>query len=229
MTPRRNGTVIRKIRDISVGAALTISLLAGVSLQSCSNSEDEYEYESVDEVVYTKGVRTHIKETSPGIFKIIDEESVPVDSALAIVTYADGHTDKLNPTAARALIDEKIQKDKSMVGVDNSLANALLFGGMGYMLANQMNNSYLTPYRDNFYKAAPTTNSTSKQDSARHRGHYRRSGIGFFPIFYANRQAYDNSTGVTETANRSKTTRTVSRPIGGRSGFFSGRSSSGRS
>lgn len=228
MTPRRNGTVIRKIRDISVGAALTISLLAGVSLQSCSSSDDEYEYESVDEVVYTKGVRTHIKETSPGIFKIIDEESVPVDSAVAIVTFADGHTDKLTPTAARALIDDKIQKDKSMVGVDNSLANALLFGGMGYMLANQMNNGYLNSYRDNFYSSAPTT-SSSKQDTSRHRNHYRRSGVGFFPIFYANRQAYDNSTGVTETANRSKTTRTVTRPVGGRSGFFSGRSHSGRS
>jgi hypothetical protein len=228
MTPRRSGTVIRSIRDISVGAALSMSLLAGFSLQSCSNSS-ENDYETVEEVVYTKGVRTHIKETSPGIFKIMDEESVSADSSEAIISYADGHTDRLQPQAAKALIDNKIQKDQTMVGVDNSLANALLLGGMGYLLANQMNYGYLNTYRNDFYKAETTNNNTSKQDTSQRRNHYRRSGIGFFPMIFANQQAYNRSTGVTETVKTSRTTRISTRPIGGRSGFFGGSSRSGRS
>src|SRR5690606_4915300 len=109
MTSFKKGSFIRKAKDISISSALTITLLSsGMIFQRCTSTQDEAPAGSYEEVSYTKGVRSVITEVAPGEFKITDEVSVPADSAVAIVNYLDGHTDTLDVTASKALIDQEI-------------------------------------------------------------------------------------------------------------------------
>jgi hypothetical protein len=200
MAQIRKGSFIKSVKDISIGSALAIALLSGMTLGSCSSNQEDEEAYSYEETTYTKGIRSHIKEVKPGEFKITDEENVPADSSGAVVTYLDGHTDKLSPEAAKALIDEEIRTNHSSVGHHSGLSTMLLYGGMGYLLGRNSNNGYMNNYRNTDNQAA--------------RG------------FYSNPSTYDKSQGAYRQVDASRTSRTVSsRPSSGRKGFF-GRSSS---
>jgi hypothetical protein len=152
MTPLRQNAILRRVKDITLGTTLGVALLNGsVMLQSCgsvdradsSTSAEDSDYDRTEKVeTFKKGVRTFITETAPGKFKITDEQQVQ-DPALAaaIVNYYDGHRDTLSVDAAKKLVqtDESTRHYFNNSGMyrqhhGNGLANALLWGSMGYML-----------------------------------------------------------------------------------------------
>ncbi|AKD58736.1 hypothetical protein [Spirosoma radiotolerans] len=202
MTPLRQHAVLRRVKDITLSATLSLALLNGAAmLQSCgSNNSDEAGERT--ETSFQKGVRTYITETAPGNFKITDEVQTGPGQAGAIVSYFDGHRDTLSVEAAKKLV-ETDQSTSTYFNNPNSyqahhhngLANALLWGSLGYMLG--------------------------RSNSSQYRDDQRRYGAGV----YANPGLYQRSTQVGENIRTSRVTRTV-RPSGGRSGFFGGRSRS---
>lgn len=200
MTVVSKKTFIKKVKDISIGGALTLTLVsAGLITQSCSSnsSNDESDY-SYEEVSYSKGIRSHIKEVSPGEFKIMNEESVDVSEAMAIVSYLDGHTDTLTVAASQALIEKEINTGSSYNSHHSGLSNMLLYGGMGYMLGRMLNNNHIAQQRS-------TMANTSQ--------------------FYGNQSAYNNAQTATKTVDASRSARTVNaRPSAGKSGFFGSKS-----
>ena len=136
MTPVRNNTFIRKVKDITIAGTLAVTLLgSAVTFQSCGSATEQEE-------VYTVGVRTYVAETEKGVFKIMDEVEVPVDSSQAIVTYLDGKRDTLSAQAVKSLIDHEVRNNPHEVGQGPNLSNALLYGGMGYLLARTMSPNY---------------------------------------------------------------------------------------
>ncbi|MCY7349669.1 MAG: hypothetical protein LH606_03265 [Cytophagaceae bacterium] len=206
MTPKRQGIAIRKVRDIAISSTLSLALLTGsAALQSCGNSRDEQETVSRQETTFSKGVKTYITETDPGVFKITDEIPTSADSSVAIVRYFDGHRDTLNANSAKALIDKEVDGNSRQAGVGSnfSLGNALLYGGMGYFLASTLNNRRYADYR----------------------------GQGNGSRFYSNPSVYQRSQNIGQQISASRSTRavTTTRPAGGRSGFLgrSGGSSRG--
>ncbi len=216
MTLIRKHSFIRQIKDISISGTLALAILGNsVMLQSCGNSnssEDEDDYEEVE--IYTKGVKTYISETSKGQFKITDETEVPADSSVAIVTYLDGKKETLSPKAVKALIDNDIKNNPTTIGQNNALPNALLFGGMGYLLAKTMSPNYAN-YRPDLNPK--TKNSTDTTYRRRHHS----GGFFFFPMmgrYYSNQTAFQKSSGIHESIGSSRTITT--RPVSGRSGFF---------
>ncbi|HEV7348973.1 hypothetical protein [Telluribacter sp.] len=193
MTPARSGSFIRRAKDITISSTLALALLAtGIALPGCStnNNEDEA-YSYAADTSYSRGIRSHIREVSPGEFQITNEESVPFDQSTAIVSYQDGHSDTLSPTAAKALIDEQIKTDEASVGMNNGLSSMLLYGGMGYLLARTMNMGYMNNYRN------------------------RAGNTG---RFYSNPATYQRSQSAYTDVSRSRVVNT--RPAGGRTGFF---------
>ena len=214
MTLIRKHSFIRQIKDISMSGTLALAILGNsVMLQSCgdgSSSEDDYE----EVEVYTKGVKTYISETSKGQFKITNEVEVPADSSVAIVTYLDGKTETLSPRAVKALIDNDIKANPTTIGQNNALPNALLFGGMGYLLAKTMSPTYAN-YRPDLN---PKMNNSS--DTTYRRRHHS-GGFFYYPImsrYYSSQSAFQKSSGIHENIGSSRTI--TSRPSSGRSGFF---------
>lgn len=203
MTPLRRHAVLRRVKDITLSATLSLALLNGAAvLQSCgSNSSDEAQQAEQTETRFGKGVRTYITETSPGNFKITDEVQAEPGQAGAIVSYADGHRDTLSVEAAKRLVETDKSTSTYLNNPNayqhhNGLANVLLWGGLGYMLGR----------------------STAPQ----YRDYERRYGSGV----YANPGLYQRSAQIRENVRTSRVTRTV-RPSGGRSGFFGGGRSRG--
>lgn len=194
MTIIKKGSVIRKVKNIGINGALLMALgTSGWMLPGCvpgGNQEEEYSYE---EVSYSKGVISHIKEINPGEFRIMDEEVVPVADAKAIVTYLDGHTDTLSLETSRALIDKELAGG-SEIGHHSGLSSMLLYGGMGYMMGRMMGNSAIAQ---------------------------RRAQAGNMSGIYGSQAAYQKSQAVHRDATASRTARTVkSRPTNSRSGFM---------
>lgn len=208
MTPIRKGSFIRRAKDITIGSTLVLAFLAsGLTLPGCTKQQDNEADYSYEETVYTKGVRSHIKETKQGEFEITDEETVPAEKSEAVVTYLDGRVETINPEAAKTLIDEEIKtaaQDSTVTNNNRSngyhrsgLSTMLLYGGMGYMLGSRMNNGYMNSYRNQ-----------GMQNGANSR-------------VYSNPSAYQKAQSTHNDMRASRTTRTVtSRPSGGRSGFF---------
>ncbi|MEZ0487051.1 hypothetical protein [Fibrella aquatica] len=207
MTTIRKGTLLRRVKDITLGTTLTIALLNGsVLLQSCGNNRSDEAEGSYGEgpaeetVTFKKGVRSVITETAPGEFKITDEaEAAPSESG-AIVKYKDGHTDTLSVETARKLVQNdpstsRYFNDPGSYGQhhSNGLSNVLLWGGLGYMLGRSM---------------TPRFNEQRFSSGA-----------------YANQAAYGRSQQLGRNVTSSRVV--TSRPSGGRSGFFS-RGSGGR-
>ncbi len=220
MTPSRKFSFIKTAKDISISSTLSIIALGfgtAIATQQCTSDTDEAQNDSYEETqdVYNKGIRSYITEISPGEFKITDEITVPKDSARAIIRYADGHRDTLTLAAAKQLIDSDIRSNQSTIGQQNNLSSVLLYGGMGYLLANTMGNSYMNTYRN----SSPMNLKSGGRDSTR----YRRSGSRTFASrFYANSSSFQRSEGIHQEVSQSKTsvTRMVSRPVRTRSGFF---------
>ncbi|MFC0184376.1 hypothetical protein SAMN04515674_102105 [Pseudarcicella hirudinis] len=208
---------IRKVKDITIGSSISLALLGSAfMLQSCgsSGSDDEGDYEEVE--TYTRGVKTYITETSKGVFRITDEVKVPIDSSVAIVTYLSGKKDTLHQEAVKALIDSEIKTNPHGIGQSNNLSNALLYGGMGYMLANIMgsNNQY------SFYRGGGYNTSSGQQypNTSRDTSGRRHYGSGTFMRYYASRSLFNRSQSIQESVGSSRVF--TSRPSGGRSGFF---------
>ena len=218
MTPFRRNNILRRVKDITLGTTFSVALLNGSALlQSCgsvdradssssSSSADDSDYDKTEQVeTFKKGVRTYITETAPGKFKITDEQQVQ-DPALAaaIVSYNDGHRDTLSVDAAKKLVqtDESTRhyfNNSGMYGQHhgNGLANALLWGSMGYMLGRNTG-----------------MGGSRMQDENRY-----RSGA------YANPGVFNRSGNIGNEVSRSRVV--TSRPSGGRGGFFGGRSGRG--
>ena len=208
MTPLRQHAVLRRVKDITLSTTLSLALLNGtVLLQSCgTNNADESRAEQTEqtESSFGQGVRTYITETSPGNFKITDEVPAQPGQAGAIVNYADGHRDTLSVEAAKRLVQTDqstsryLNDPASYSGYhSNGLANALLWGSLGYMLGR----------------------STAPQ----YRADQQRYGAGI----YANRGLYERASRLGENVRTSRVTRTVrpsggrSGFFGGRSRGFS--------
>lgn len=220
MTPVSTNTFIRKVKDITISSTLALAILgSSFTMESCNNnSEGDYEYEEVE--VYTKGVKTYISETSKGVFKITDEVEVPADSSIAIVTYLDGKKDTLSPKAVKALIDDEVRTNPTTIGKSDNLSNALLFGGMGYLLAKTVSPNYAQYRPDVTPGSGVAQNNTSKNDTTYRRRHgYHGGGMGMGMLYYyATAAAFQKSTGIHQNISQSRTT--MSRPVGGKTGFF---------
>lgn len=192
MTVLKKGAVIRKVKNIGVSGALLVALTAsGWIFPSCttSSNEDEYSYE---EVSYTTGVISHIKEVRPGEFQITNEESVPISEAKAIVSYLDGHTDTLSVETSKALIDQELNNGASYH--HSGLSSMLLYGGMGYMMGRMMGGGAIAQ---------------------------RRQQAGNVSGLYGSPEAYAKSQSVKRDVDASRAARTVkSRPTNSRSGFM---------
>lgn len=203
MTLQRKGSSIRRVRDIAVSSTLALAVLTGAPLlQSCGGGNREETY-TREETTFSRGVKTYITEVEPGVFKVTDEVPAAADSSVAIVRYYDGHRDTLNTASAKALIDNEINTRQASVGQGFSLGNALLYGGMGYLLATTLNNNRYASYRQQY-------------------GGSR---------FYANPSTYQRAQTIGQQISSSRSTRTVSgtRPARGRSGFMGSRSGGIRS
>lgn len=203
MTPIQKQALIRRVKDITLGTTLSLALLNGsVMLQSCgSNNDDEYsESEGGQQTErFNKGVLSFITETAPGTFKVTDEQQVGPDRAGAIVNYFDGHRDTLSVAAAQALVRNDAStshyfNNPSSYGQhhSNGLANALLWGGLGYMIGRQFTGGSGFNYdRDRRYS----------------------QGV------YTNPSVYARSADIGRDVSRSRVV--SSRPRSGRGGFFS--------
>jgi hypothetical protein len=206
MTPLRKHAVLRRVKDITLSATLSLALLNGAALlQSCGNNRSDQDETEQTETSFRRGVRTYITETAPGNFKITDEVQAEPGQAGAIVSYFDGHRDTLSVEAAKKLVEtdqstHTYLHNPGSYGAyhHNGLANALLWGSLGYMLGR----------------------STAPQ----YRADERRYGSGI----YANPGTFDRSQQLRENVRTSRVVRTT-RPSGGRSGFFGGRSRSSSS
>ena len=205
MTPKRKGTVVKTVKEITIGAALTVALLnGGMMLQSCSGSDDNKQQETPYK---GRPVKTYITELKPGEYKITDE--VPVSSeaeAGAIVRYYDGRRDTLTVAEARNLVRTDSTTRDYYRNPNHyhthyhrsSLSNALLWGGMGYMLGRNNNTQYYNEARERQYSSGA----------------------------YANASVYQRSSGIHESYHSHRKS-VASRPSSSRSGFFSRSRSSG--
>ena len=205
MTPLRQHAVLRRVKDITLSTTLSLALLNGaVMLQSCSSGNSRDEQVEQTEIRFKQGVRTYITETAPGNFKITDEVQTEPDQAGAIVNYYDGHRDTLSVAAAKRLVETDSSTQTYMQNPEgyrthhrSGLANALLWGSLGYMLGRPTGMRY--------------------QDDARRYG----SSV------YANSGLYNRSSRLGENVRTSRVTRTIrpsggrSGFFGGRSRGFS--------
>jgi hypothetical protein len=209
MTPIKNNTFLKKVKDITISGSLAMLVLSS-GIYGCGSNDDGGDYEQSE--VYTQGVRTYIKEVSKGEFKITDEIAVPADSSKAIVTYLDGHEEVLTKEQSKKLIDEEIAHNQTRIGHHNGLSNVLLYGGMGYFLGRTSSpnyGNYRPDFRDN---GSYSPNGGVRNEADRGR-------------YYSNPETFAKSTAVNRSVSQSRTM--VTRPSRSRSGFFGGRSRSG--
>ncbi|MGA0560654.1 hypothetical protein ACO2Q8_28575 [Larkinella sp. VNQ87] len=201
MTPFRKHTILRRVKDITLSTTLGLALLNGTAvLQSCGNSGNA-DYEQAEgsgsSEQFGKGVRTYITETSPGKFKITDEVEVDPKQAGAIVNYADGHRDTLSVEAARQMV----HSDPSTSQYFNNPAAYHHHSGLSSALL----------WGGLGYMLGRSTSPRIADE--------RRYSSGF----YTNPQTYERASRIGETVRSSR----ISRPSGGRSGFFGGSRSRG--
>jgi hypothetical protein len=195
MTVIKKGSVIRQVKNIGISSALLMAIAgSGFLISGCDpnkgGSEEEFSYE---EVSYSKGVISHIKEVKPGEFQITDEEAVEISQAKAIVSYLDGHTDTLSVETSRALIDKEISNGAE-VGHQSGLSSMLLYGGMGYMMGRMMGGGSIND---------------------------RRQQAGNTSGVYGSQAAQQKAQAVQRDVDGSRSARTVkSRPANSRSGFM---------
>jgi hypothetical protein len=203
MTLKRKGAVIKTVQDITIGTALTIALFGnGIALQSCGSDAEQSETYQEEAPFKGKPVKTYITELKPGEFKITDE--IPVNSdaeAGAIVRYFDGRRDTLTVAQAQNLVKTD-STTKSYYNNPNhyhthhhhssSLSNALLWGGLGYMMARNNSSGFYNEQRERGYS----------------------SGV------YANAAVYQRSSSIHDSYHTHRKS-VASRPSSGRSGFFS--------
>jgi hypothetical protein len=189
MTTLRKGAVIKSVKDITIGATLSLLLLnSSMVLQSCGDGDESDQSNQEEEAYKARPVVTYITETSKGEFKITDE--IPVDSdaqAGAVVRYEDGRRDTLTVAQAQQLVKtDSTTKDyhnnpnqyHSRPHHRNSLSNALLWGGIGYMMGRNRSPQQYNETRERQYSSSAYINKeTYAKSSAVHEGYHshRRS------------------------------------------------------
>ncbi len=151
--------------------------------------------EEQTETIFKQGVRTYITETAPGQFKITDEVQADPAKAGAIVNYYDGHRDTLSVEAARKLV----QTDSSTRQYYHNPA--------GYHHHNGLANVLM--WGSLGYMLGRPNYGRYQDDERRY-----RSGV------YSNPGVYNRASRLGDRVSSSRS----SRPSGGRSGFFGGRS-----
>ncbi len=214
MTPIKKNSYIRKVKNITIGSTIALSIFGTSVLQSCGSSDDSGAEDSYEEVeIFEKGVKMFIKETAENKYQIESEVSVPIDSSVAMITKLDGSVMKLSPSEAQSLINNDIQTNEKTIGQNQGLSNVLLFGGMGYLLAKTTSPNYAN-YRPEMNNGIYGTNKT-KSDTTRRRRH------GFYGMFYGGIGRYMASNSVTNSIDNSRGI--ITRPSGARSGFFGGK------
>lgn len=172
MVPIRKGAFIKKVKDITISSALSLAVLSTGFIQGCGGSNPEEQ-----EIVFTKGIETHIQETEKGVFKITEERVVPEDQTKAIVQFLNGGTDTLTVEQAKRIIDadnDNWDNNESTASNNSNhsgyygggLSNVLFYGGMGYFLGRSMNSQPVSSYYANpgVYNRAQQ-NSTVVQSS----------------------------------------------------------------
>lgn len=201
MTLIRQHAVLRQVKDITLSTTLSMALLTGTAtLQSCGNSNNNDEERT--ETRFDRGVRTYITETAPGNFKITDEEPADPSRAGAVVSYYDGHRDTLSVDAAKRLVETDSSTQKYLNNPD----------------------TYHEHHRSGLSNAllwGSLGYMLGRPTGARYQADAQRYGAGV----YANQSLYQRSTRLGENVRTSRVTRST-RPSGGRSGFFGGRSRS---
>lgn len=201
MTPIRKNTVLRRVKDITLSTTLGLALLNGtVMLQSCGSGNEQDKQTEQTKTTFGKGVRTYITETAPGTFKITDEVPVDPSRAGAIVSYVDGHRDTLSVEAARRLV-ETDSSTSTYLNNPNSYSQHHHSGLSNVLLWGSL--GYML----------------GRRSGPQYANDARRYGSGV----YANPGLYNRSGNIGESVRSSRVTRTT-RPSGGRSGFFGGRS-----
>lgn len=184
MTPKRKGAVIKTVKDITIGAALTVALLnTSLVLQSCSSESSDDDYNKQEKPYKGRPVKTYITEIKPNEFKITDEVVVSNDAeAGAIVRYFDGRRDTLTVAQAQNLV----KTDSTTRDYYNnpnhyhnhhhhrsSLSNALLWGGMGYMLGRNNSSGFYNEGRERQYSSGAYANSSVyARSSSIHEGYH---------------------------------------------------------
>ncbi len=195
----RKNALIRQVKDITVGSALTLSLLGTAPLLQSCNSGGSEQYETV----YERGVRTHVREEAEGVFKITREEEVAPEQAGAVVTYRDGRTETLSVAQAQQIVREQAdttgqlasQVTGSWESTDTTarqeqyrqghfgLGNVLFYGGLGYLMGRQMGMGPAAGFYNNpaAYQQAQQTSSRvqatrTTRPAGASRGYFRNSG-----------------------------------------------------
>lgn len=193
MTLKRNGAVIKTVREITIGAALSVALLnGGMMLQSCGGGSSSDDREQAEAPYKGRPVKTYITEMKPGEFKITDEIEVKnASEAGAIVRYFDGRRDTLSVAEAQRLV----KTDSTTRDYYNnpnhyhthhhrsSLSNALLWGGMGYMLGRNNSSNYYNEQRERQYSSGVYANSSvySRSSSIHNNYHSYRKSVASRP------------------------------------------------
>ena len=192
MTLKRNGAVIKTVREITVGTALSVALLnGGMLLQSCGGSSDD-DRQQAEAPYKGRPVKTYITEMKPGEFKITDEVEVKSASeAGAIVRYFDGRRDTLSVAEAQRLVKTGSTTRDYYNNPNHyhthyhrsSLSNALLWGGMGYMLGRNNSSNYYNEQRERGYSSGVYANSSvySRSSSIHNNYHNYRKSVASRP------------------------------------------------
>jgi hypothetical protein len=202
---------IKPAQALKISAGLSLLISGTLILPSCSSStsSEEADYEVSED--FTKGVKTYIKETEKGKFMITDEIEVPKDSSMSIITYLDGRVEKLDAVASKAKVEEEMRQNPNFHNSGFGIGNAILYGGMGYLLARTLApnfGSYRPDYRKEEERSGGSRAATYASGSRK---------------YYTNETAYQKANTVNEGISKSRTF--VSKPVNSRSGF--GRSSRG--
>lgn len=199
---------IKSAKQIGISSMIALSFM-GLNSQSCVNANEENADYEVSET-YAKGVKTYLKETAPGEFKITDEIEVPADSSQSVITYLDGRVETLSKEKSKEIIDEEIRSNRHGSGF--GLGSALLYGGMGYFLARTMSPGYRSYRQDIPNNNSPASSTSSSYNASRSK-------------YYSNDAAFQKSSRVNQSISNSRTV--SSRPSRSRSGFFGGSSRGG--
>jgi hypothetical protein len=179
MVQIRKNAIIRKVKDITIGGTLSLALLGGTGIiQGCDSRGPYYE----GETVYTKGVQTHIEETEPGVFKIIDENTVAPEESKVFVKHLDGRIDTLNLEQAQRIVDQREYHNEGSYHHQSGLSNVLFYGGMGYLLgrslSSQPNPTYYANrevYQRSQQNATTLSRSRATKPSNSKSGYFGRS------------------------------------------------------
>lgn len=200
-----------------------VASLAGTQM-ACGGGSSEPEWETVTEQVPSKGVIQTIEEISDGKYAIIDEQTIsnPADSRI-IIKRLNGTVDSMTLDAAKSLVTAQ---DTVIERVTNNhyhsggmgLGSVIWWGAMGYM----MGRSFSTPVQPSVYRQYPNTTRQEERRDYRPTTSGSSSSGGTY-------NGYANGSKAADEIRSTSSTRSVQRPVSGKSGYFgsSSRSSSG--